>query len=115
MSLLKVIIKALDDLNAIDLKIYDLKGMSPLFDHMVIATASNERLAWAMVKHIKDDAVEAGYDVKGIEGKDGSWILLDLKDVIVNIFNDEQREFYGLDKLNIGNKQINIKDILNGD
>ena len=112
MDLLKIVVKSLDDLLASDIKIFDMKGYSPLFDYMVLATADNERKSNAMVKRVREEALENGYDIKGIEGKDGSWILVDCKDIIVNIFNAENRDYYGFDRLYGEVKNIDVKDIL---
>lgn len=112
MSLIKIVVSVLDELKAENIRIYDLKGISPLFDYMIVATATNNRAASAMVRHIKDETSKNNFDIRGIEGTDGSWVLVDCKDIIVNIFNDEQREYYGLDKLNLGVKQLYVDDIL---
>lgn len=112
MTLLEVAVKALDDLKAQNIRILDMRGISPLFDYMVISTASNNRQAEAMMKRIKDDAFLNGFDIKGVEGNDGSWILVDCKDIIINIFNDESREHYGLDKLYLDVKTVDVNEIL---
>ncbi|OGX23422.1 MAG: ribosome silencing factor [Omnitrophica WOR_2 bacterium RIFCSPHIGHO2_02_FULL_45_21] len=63
-------------------------------------TASSGRRAQAIV-----DAIREGLDKKGIQiraqegGEDSSWMLLDLLDIVVHIFNSQSREFYNLEKL----------------
>ena len=54
-----------------------------------------------MVQSIKDKLKEEGleWDMR-VEGRqDSKWILVDLKDVVVNVFVQDEQDFYGLDKL----------------
>lgn len=100
MKLLKLIIKSLDDTKLTDLKIYDTKEITPFFEFAIVATANNPRLLKAAVDHLKKDAIDGGFSVKGIEGADSeAWILVDLGQVIVNVFVEEERNRYDLDKL----------------
>ncbi len=112
MELLKIVVNALDDVKAVDIKALDMKGYSPLFDYMVIATATNARQAGALVQSVKENCSKNGYDIKGIEGADGSWVLVDCKDIIVNIFAQEERNHYGLENLYLDVKQINVEELL---
>lgn len=112
MELLKIVVKALDDAKASGVKVLDMRGMSPLFDYMVIATAGSSRQSNALVEHVKEDALKAGFDIRGIEGENGSWVLVDCKDIIVNIFSEEERQHYGLDNLFIDVKQMDVEELL---
>lgn len=112
MENLKVLINALDDMKLTDIKIFDMKGFSPLYDYLVLANASNDRLAQASAKKIKDEAEKNNIKVKGVEGENSQWILIDCNDVIINIFLEDQRVYYGLDKLFNDIKTIDAKDLI---
>ena len=60
---------------------------------MIITTALSAQQMLAAVNYIKQE-----FDVKGIEEGD-AWCLVDLYDVIVQIFLSDEREKYSLDKL----------------
>ena len=67
--------------------------------NVVIATADSKRQLDAAVSNVEDEVYKNGYKVRGVEGKNGgTWILIDLNDILVNVFYKEEREKYGLDK-----------------
>lgn len=110
MELLRIIIKVLDEVNASDLKVYDMQNYSPLFDFMVLSSVSSDRQADAVLKHLKDELSKTKFTIKGIEGEGGGWILIDCTDVIINIFNGDTRGYYGLEKLFLGMKEIDVSE-----
>ena len=92
-------VKVLDDLKLENICVYSLKNKSPFFDYLICATASSERQANAVFEHLKDEMAKNGIEVKNVEGKNSSWVLVDLGSVIVNVFNRESRDYYDLDTL----------------
>ena len=90
----KKIYDSLDKLQLDNIKIYDLKNTHPLFDYVVIASASNTRKLHAAVPHLRDD-LECHIKYEG--NNESKWLLIDLKDVIVHVMLNEEREYYGLD------------------
>jgi ribosome-associated protein len=67
----------------------------------VIASASNARLVRAIVEEVEDRLrEELGIKPRSVEGlTDASWVLLDYGDLVVHVFLEETREFYGLERL----------------
>lgn len=106
MELLDIIKDALDKVKAQDVKIYDLRGISPLADFTVVATVDVARQANACIDHIFEQSKENDFKIKGIEGKDSTWILIDLCDVILHVFTQEERKNYDLDRLYFGIPQV---------
>ena len=106
MELLDIIKEALDKVKAQDVKIYDLRGISPLADFTVVATVDVARQANACIDYIFEQSKEHNFKVKGIEGKDSTWILVDLCDVILHVFTQEERKNYDLDRLYFGIPQV---------
>ncbi len=98
MSKLNEVIKLLDGLNLKDIKTYDFNKTSPFYDYFIIATAS-DRQANAAAQILSKEFKQ---EIKGIEGKSSGWVLVDLNDIVVHLFQNDQREFYGLDKMLFG-------------
>ena len=85
---------------AADVRLYDLAGLSGITEAMVLVTATSIRHAQGMAKHVTDKTAEHGLEFLGMEGyTGGSWILIDLNDVLVHIFQDSDRAFYDLEGL----------------
>lgn len=100
MKKIEVVINALEDVNLSDIEIYDMREKSPFFDYLLIASASSERGLQAAISHVQKDLVEHKFEMARVEGKNSnSWILIDAKDIIINVFTKEEREFYNLEKM----------------
>lgn len=111
MKLLQTIVSSLDKVRAEDLKIYDMKGISPLFDYVVIATIGSQRQGEAVTSYLKEDCEAAGFEVKNIEGKKSTWVLVDCYDVLVHVFTKEEREHYNLDKVYLEVPQVFVESL----
>jgi len=95
-----LILRSLDDDQALDVTTIPLKGKSAIADHMVIASGRSTRqvasMADKLARRIKE---EFGRNVK-IEGlPTADWVLIDAQDVIVHLFRPEVRTFYNLEKM----------------
>jgi ribosome-associated protein len=92
--------KVLSDKKAEDLVIIDILGKATFADYFVICSGNSERQIAALTDEVEDKLAEAGLTVKSIEGRQGSgWILMDFGDIIVNIFTNEMRERYSIEKV----------------
>jgi ribosome-associated protein len=90
----------LNDKKAKDIVILDIAEKSGFADFFVIATAGNLRQLKALCEEVEDRLAEKDTLVRHIEGKGGSgWILMDYGDVIVNVFTEEQRQHYQIEKI----------------
>ncbi len=91
---------ALDDLKAQNILVLDVRDISSFADWFIIATASSSRNAKAISNKLIESLKQQKHHLVGIEGQDDSeWILVDCGDVIVNIMQQETREFYDLESL----------------
>jgi ribosome-associated protein len=78
----------------------DVGGRTILADTFAIISGRSKIQTRAIADAILEAARGDGYDVARVEGyADGSWILLDLGNVIVHVFTPEQRTFYNLERL----------------
>ena len=99
MELKEIIYECLGKVKAEDILEYDMKGLSPFYDTMILASVDSERRATAGVSYIEEEASKAGFKIRGIEGENTPWVLIDLNDVIVSIFTKEERERFSLEKI----------------
>lgn len=99
-ELLELVVRTADDLKAQDIIAIDMRGLSIVTDFNVVTHASNSRLINAIAENVVNEAEKAGVNVLNIEGKQGgNWVLIDLGDVVVHIFDEEERSHYQLEKL----------------
>ncbi len=96
-----------------DIKLIEITDVSVLADYMVIATGRSSTQVKALADEVEFKMDELGYSVSHIEGyRSNSWILLDYVDIIVNVFNEEAREFYDLERLWQDGKEIDLTGII---
>jgi ribosome-associated protein len=96
----KIVVDALADMKALDVKILDVRGLADFADSMVIASGTSDRHVRSVAQHVVEKAKQAGYRPHGLEGEqDGDWVLIDLSEMIVHVMLPRVREFYGLEKL----------------
>jgi ribosome-associated protein len=99
-SLKTVVIDALDDMKALEVKFLDVRGLTDIADFMVIASGTSDRHVRSVAQRVVENAKEAGFRPHGVEGQqDGDWVLIDLNEMIVHVMLPRVREFYGLEKL----------------
>lgn len=111
-EMVKIIFKALDEKKAENIKILDIKHISVMADYFIICNGSNKHQILALQDSVIEHLTKAGFTAKNIEGKNGeSWILMDYRDVIVHIFDNENREFYNLERLWQDGKEIDIEQL----
>lgn len=95
-----VIMDALADMKALEVKFLDVRGLTDIADFMVIASGTSDRHVRSVAQRIVENAKEAGFRPHGVEGEqDGDWVLIDLSEMIVHVMLPRVREFYGLEKL----------------
>lgn len=99
-ELAEIIAKALDSKKGIDVTMIDIAEKSSFADYFVLVSAGSERQAKALQDAVEDALEPLGVFPKNIEGKNKpTWILMDYRDVIVNIMTAESREKYSLEKI----------------
>ena len=98
--LLGLVIDALEDLKAVDIKVLDVTGITSITDRMVVAGGTSTRHVKSISDNVVQKAKQAGNPPLGVEGEQaGEWVLIDLGDVVVHVMLPPVRAFYALEKL----------------
>ena len=109
----KIAVAALEEKKAKDIKILDISGVSVLADYFMIASGSNRNQVQAMADNVEEVLGKAGVHPKQIEGyQTANWILMDYGDVVIHIFDEENRLFYDLERIWRDGKVVEKEEIM---
>jgi len=96
----RLAIRALEDKKAEEIKTIDISEVSVIADYFIIANGTNRRQIQALSDHVEETLGKAGVPLRQIEGyQNANWVLLDFHDVIIHIFDKENRLFYDLERI----------------
>lgn len=96
----KIAFDALDDKKGINITVIDISKISVLADYFIIAGGNNENQVKALANNVEEQFAKSKISAKHIEGyNNANWILMDFSDVIVHVFNEEDRLFYDLERI----------------
>ena len=108
----RIAYNALSDKKGEDIKIIDITGISVLADYFIIANGNSDSQVNALVDNVEEELHKAGYPLKQREGQaSGSWVLLDFGDIIVHVFDKENRLFYDLERIWKDGKNITAEEL----
>ena len=103
-----IVIDALEDVKAQDIRAFDTVHLTSLFDRIAIASGTSNRQTKALAASVRDKVKESGGTIVSIEGEDtGEWVLVDLGDMIVHIMQPAIRAYYRLEEI-WGEKEIKL-------
>ena len=99
------------DKKALDVEIIDVTGKVDYADYVVVMSATSDRQANAIAKHIDSELSRQGMHAHSIEGlPQGAWVLIDYGDVIVHIFHQDTRGYYDLESLWYDAARVDVVD-----
>lgn len=101
LELARLIVELIADQKGENVLLLDIRDISILADHFVIASTTSDRQAKAIVDDVREK-VKQDTDARllHIEGEPGTgWVLMDYGDVVVHLFSDEMRKYYDLEGL----------------
>lgn len=106
-KLVKLVINALEDKKAEDIRIIDISEISTIADYFIIAGGSNKSQIQALCDNVEEVLYKAGCELKQKEGYEtANWVLMDFGDLIVHVFDKENRFLYDLERVWADGKQI---------
>lgn len=96
----KLAISALEDKKAEDIRVIDISEVSVMADFFIIANGVNRSQIQAMADNVEEVLGKAGYALRQVEGYNtANWILMDFGDLIIHVFDKENRLFYNLERI----------------
>jgi len=99
-TLRDIVVDALEELKALDIRALDVRGLTDITDTMVVASGTSDRHVRSIADRVVQRCKEAGFRAYGIEGaRDGEWLLVDLHDVVLHVMLPRVRQLYALEKL----------------
>ncbi len=111
LELMKTAVKCADDKKANDLKVLNITELTTLADYFVICHGNSSSQMSAIFDAIEEKLKSEGVYMNNAGSQDSSqWMLMDYGDVIVHIFNNESRDFYGIENLWADAENVNIEE-----
>jgi len=99
-KLVQAAIAALEDKKAHDIRAFDVRRLTSLYDTLVIASGDSNRQVRALAHHVRDELKGIGARILGVEGDEGGeWVLVDAGDIVVHVMQPAVRSYYDLEEL----------------
>ena len=109
-KLAKIAYEALSDKKGEDIKVINISEVSVLADYFIIANGNSDSQVRALVENVEEELYKVGCPVKQREGNgNGGWVLLDFGDIIVHVFDKENRLFYDLERIWRDGKTVDVE------
>ena len=112
LEMARVAYQALDEKKGDDIRVIDISGISVIGDYFVITNGTSDSQVRALVDNVEEKMHKAGYELKEQEGNNsGTWVLLDYGDIIIHIFDRENRPFYNLERIWSDGKDVEMIEL----
>ena len=93
-----------------DLVVLDIRKVANFCDYFIICSGNSGRQVKAVADGIREGLGEKGISVTRPQGyREAKWIIIDIGDVVIHVFEKEAREFYGLEHLWQGGKKVDLE------
>ena len=105
----RLVVDALEDVKAQDIKVFNTTTLTELFDRVIVASGTSNRQTRALASSVVEKVKAAGGEVLSVEGTEvGEWVLVDLGDIVVHIMQPAVRDYYALEEI-WGGKPVRMK------
>ena len=99
-KIITTVVNCMLDKKANEITIIHVDKLTSLTDVFIICTSDSDPQTKAITNHIKDTLSENGTKAWHTEGYQHlKWVLIDYVNIVINIFNEESRKFYNLERL----------------
>lgn len=104
-----IVIDALEDVKAQDIKVFSTTHLTGLFDRVIIASGTSNRQTRSLANSVIDKAKEHKMSILAHEGEEtGEWVLVDLGDIVVHCMQPAIRQYYNLEEI-WGERPVKVK------
>ncbi len=111
-AMARIAYDALEDKKAVDITVIDISEVTVVADYFIIASGTNHNQVQALADNVEEQLHKAGYPMKQSEGyRSANWILMDYGDLIVHVFDAENRLFYDLERIWRDGKTITKEEL----
>ena len=111
-EMVKAAYAALSDKKGEDIRIIDIRNVSVMADYFIIASGSNSNQVQAMVDNVEEELGKMGCTGRQVEGyQSANWILMDYGDIIVHVFDRDNRLFYDLERIWRDGKTLDVSEL----
>lgn len=108
----RIAVAALEEKKAKDIKVLNISDVSVLADYFIIASGNNRNQVQAMADEAEERLGKAGYQPRQVEGyQTANWILLDYQDIIIHVFDEENRLFYDLERIWRDGSVVSVEEL----
>jgi len=108
-----IAINAIEDKKGEDIKIIDISNVSVLADYFIIANGNSVNQVQAIADNVDEALSKQDIHPKQVEGyQNANWVLMDFGDVIIHVFDKDNRLFYNLERIWKDGKTVTKEDIL---
>ena len=98
-ELVKTAVRVMQDKKGSEIKVIDISKISVIADYFILVSGNSQRQTQAIADELELQLAKKGAEPRQKEGyRSGTWILLDYQDVVIHIFNSEDRRFYNLER-----------------
>ena len=112
-EMMSIAVKALDDKKGRDIRVLRTADQTTLADYFVICSGASNTQVRALADAVEEAMSKAGEEPHHIEGhRGGQWTLMDYSSVVVHVFTEEGREFYGLERLWSDAEMVDVSQYL---
>lgn len=113
LEMTRIAIEALEDKKAEEIRVIDISEVSVIADYFIIAEGGSRSQIQALCNNVLEKLGRAGFPEKQTEGYNtANWILIDFGDVIVHIFDKENRLLYDLERIWRDGRLVDIKELI---
>ena len=100
LEMARVAYQALDEKKGEDIRVIDISGISVIGDYFVITNGTSDSQVRALVDNVEQEG-----------NNSGTWVLLDYGDIIIHIFDRENRPFYNLERIWSDGKDVEMNEL----